>query len=124
MNKNFYILVLVVFGFLGIPNTTFSCGMNHSNKKSCKMEVSSNHETKDCCATKNCTNEKQNNSCGGKCGHSNCNIPLVHIAYFVPFLAQINSENFSFYQKKSKFFNYETTISSGFNSLWLIPKIS
>ncbi len=120
MNKNFYILLLVVFGFLGIPNTAFACGIDHSNKK----EVSSNQETKDCCATKNCKNDKKNSSCGGKCGHSNCNISSIHTAYFIPYLTEVNSENFFFYQKKSKFFNYETNISSGFNSIWLIPKIS
>ena len=124
MNKNFYILALIVFGFLGIPNTTFACRINHSNNKSYKKEVSSNQGTKDCCTTKNCTNDKKNSSCGGKCGHSNCNIPSIQTAYFIPFLTEVNSENFFFYSKKLKFFNYETPISSGFNSLWLIPKIS
>ncbi len=123
MNKNFYIVLLVVFGFLGTPNTAFSCGLNHSDKKSCKKEVSSKQKIKDCCTTKNCTNDEES-SCGGKCGHSNCNIPTAQTAYFVPNLIQINAVPFSLYEEKSKFFNHETNISSGLNSIWLIPKIS
>jgi hypothetical protein len=37
---------------------------------------------------------------------------------------KFNSNLFNFASEKQKFHNYETSISSGFNSLWLIPKIS
>jgi hypothetical protein len=34
-----------------------------------------------------------------------------------------NRNVFNFISEKQNFYNSETSISSGFNSLWLIPKI-
>jgi hypothetical protein len=40
------------------------------------------------------------------------------------FEIQFNNSNFAFSEKKSNYFNSEDNLSSGFSSLWLIPKIS
>ncbi|PWA10115.1 hypothetical protein [Flavobacterium laiguense] len=123
MNKKIYILVLAVFGFLMIPSAVFACGNKHSNKVFCKKEVSSKQDAKDCCDSHNNQNGKRHDGCGGKCGHSNCNIPSVQIAVIAPFVAEINTKALFFYTKKGGFDDLKTTISSGFQSLWLIPKI-
>jgi hypothetical protein len=123
MNKKIYILLLAVFGFLWMPSVAFACGNNYSDNGSCKKEVSSKQETKHCCDTHNNANGKRHHGCGGKCGHSNCNIPVVQIAVFAPFVAEINTKVLSFYTEKENFNDLKTTISSGFQSIWLIPKI-
>lgn len=107
-----------------IPSAVFACGNNNSETISCKKEVSSKQETKDCCNAAKKTNGKSHNSCGGKCGHSNCNMPIVQVAFFVSFTTEIDTKNLFYCLKKDEFFNLETVISSGFQSLWLIPKIS
>jgi hypothetical protein len=123
MNKKIYILIFAVFGFLMIPSTVFACGDNYSKKAACKKEVSSKQETNDCCDSHNNENGKRHHGCGGKCGHSNCNIPSVQIAIFVPFITEINAKTLFSYREKGNFNDLKTTLSSGFQSLWLIPKI-
>lgn len=107
-----------------VPNTVFACGDTYSKKAACKKETASKQETKDCCGSHNNENGKRRQDCGGKCGHSNCNIPSVQIAVIVPFTAEINTKALFFHTKKGGFDDLETTISSGFQSLWLIPKIA
>lgn len=124
MIKKFYIVLLIVIGFSLIPNSAFACKKNHSMKVSCKKEVSSKMENNSCCKTTGNSKGKQHNGCGGKCGHTNCNIPAVQIGFFVPFVTEMNIETLLFYTKKEKYFNLENSISSGFQSLWLIPKIA
>jgi hypothetical protein len=124
MNKKIYILVFAVFGFLMIPNTAFACGDTYSKKAACKKETTSKPEKKDCCGSHNNENGKRSQDCGGKCGHSNCNVPSVQIAIIVPFISEINTKALFFYTKKGGFDDLKTTISSGFQSLWLIPKIT
>ena len=119
MNR-FYILVLVLFGFLLMPSNTFACG-NKSEKQSCKKESTSKSEKKSCCDNK----DKSEKGCGGKCGHSKCGCPSSIITA-LNFSGEIHFKNNSldFISEKQKFSNSETFISSGFYSLWLIPKIS
>jgi hypothetical protein len=123
MSKKSFIIVFVVLGFIMMPSTVFACGNNYSKKTSCTKEVSSKPKEKDCCDSHNNKNSKQHSGCSGKCGHSNCNIPLVQVAIFTPITAKINTMAFFFYIEKGNFNVLETTISSGFQSLWLIPKI-
>jgi hypothetical protein len=123
MNKKIYILLFTVFGFLVMPSVVFACGNNYSKTVSCKKEVSSKQETKDCCDSHANENGKRHHGCGGKCGHSNCNIPSAQIAVIAPFIAEINAKTLFSYREKGDFNDLKTTISSGFQSLWLIPKI-
>lgn len=115
--------MIAVLGFLVMPNTAFACKKNNSDKAACSKEVSSKMEKKDCCDSQNNNNGKRHQGCGGKCGHSNCNIPVVQIAFFVRFETEINTNALFFYTEKGHFNDLKTTISSGFQSVWLIPKI-
>lgn len=118
MNK-FHILVMVILGFLLMPTSTFACG-SHSNKNSCNKETSSNKDKMDCCKN---NNHSKNKGCDGKCGNSNC-VTSSNTSFNIVFSEvkfQIN--NFDLSEKKQNYFNSEANISSGFTSLWLIPKI-
>nr|WP_315143465.1 hypothetical protein [uncultured Flavobacterium sp.] len=121
MNK-FHIFVLVLFGFLLMPNNSFGCE-NNSAKQTSSKETSSKMEKEDCCKNDNHSKNKKGEGCNGKCGHSNCVTTSTQFSV-VFFEIQFNNSNFAFSEKKSNYFNSEDNLSSGFSSLWLIPKIS
>ncbi len=127
MTKKLHIvLLLAAIGFFLIPSLSYSCEIK-SKKSCCNKEMSSsNNEKMECCKNSNHAKEKgkdHDSSCNGKCGHSNCTTSSIQfcVAFFE---IKFNHNNFSFSEKKSNYFNSETNISSGFSSIWLIPKIS
>lgn len=123
MNK-FHIFVLVLFGFLLMPNNSFACE-NNSSKHSAAKETSSRMDNDDCCKNDSHSKNKNHDGCGGKCNHSKCACATSCSSCTVAINElKFNSNLFNFASEKQKFHNYETSISSGFNSLWLIPKIS
>lgn len=120
--KRVYLLALVLLGFLLMPTATFACG-GQSEKNSCSKATSANSEKMDCCKKDSHSKNKSSQGCNGKCGHSNCvTSPTQFSAAF--FDIQFNTNDFAFLEKKQNYFNSKTNISSGFYSLWLIPKIS
>jgi hypothetical protein len=121
MNK-LHFLTIVLFGFLLMPSNTFACG-SHSEKSSCNKETSAKTEKMDCCKNDNHSKNKKGEGCSGKCGHSNCVTTSIQLN-LVFFEIQFKNNNFAFSEKKSNYFNSEDNLSSGFSSLWLIPKIS
>lgn len=119
MNK-FHIIVIIIFGFLLIPSTTLACGTK-AEKSCCKKETTSTTEKKDCC--KNKQSEDKDNSCGGKCGHSNCTSSSVNFSIISLYEIEFKNNIFDFSIEKPKFYHSETFVSSGFTSVWLPPKI-
>jgi len=103
-----------------VPTLSYACGTK-TEKSCCKKEISSKAEKKDCC--KNKQSKEQDNSCGGKCGHSNCTTSTVNFSIISFYEIEFKNNNFDFSTQKPKFYHSETFISSGFSSLWLIPKI-
>ena len=123
MNK-FHILLIVLFGFLSMPSNSFACE-NNSSKHSATKETSSKMEKDDCCKNDNHTKTKNHEGCGGKCNHSKCGCAIsCNSCTAAMNELKFNSNLFNFSSEKQNFNNYETNISSGFYSLWLIPKIS
>lgn len=122
MKKRLHIIIIILtLGFFLSPTLSYACG--NKTEKSCrKTETTSKTEKKDCC---NDNHSKNNdNSCGGKCGHRNCttstsvNFSIVSFNDF-----KFNNNNFDFSLEKQNFYYSKTNISSGFTSIWLIPKI-
>ena len=122
MNK-FHILVIVLFGFLLMPSNSFACG-NSSNKHSCKKEVSSKTDKEDCCKGDSHSKGKNSDGCAGKCGHSKCGCPATSNGFTIVYEIKFKNNTFDFSSEKQKNSHSETFISSGFYSIWLIPKIS
>ena len=122
MNK-FHILAIILFGFLLMPNGVFAFKMN-SSKHSLVKEFSSKMCNGDCCKKDGHSKSKNHEGCDGKCNHSKC--ACASSCNTCISITEWNSFNnrFNFSSSKQNFYDYETTISSGFNSLWLIPKIS
>lgn len=123
MNK-FHIILIVLFGYLLMPASAFACE-NNSSKHSSQKEISSKTCDEDCCKKDGHSKTKNHEGCGGKCKNSKCGCVTSCNSSTVAFSElNFNSNLFNFASEKQKFHNYETSISSGFNSLWLIPKIS
>jgi hypothetical protein len=120
--KNFHFLVILLLGFFLIPSHSFACE-NKSEKHSSKTEMSSKIEKKDCCDTNSHSKGKNHNSCGGKCKHSKCICTASCSGFSAFFSVALKLNYYDFSNEKQKFHSSETSISSGFFSLWLIPKI-
>lgn len=120
--KRVRIIVLIMLGFFLMPTLAFACG-GHSKKNACCKENVANSEKTDCCKNEKKSKNKNQEGCNGKCGHSNC--VVTSIKFNVVFLEiKFKNNNFDFSEIKQNYFNSETNLSSGFYSLWLIPKIS
>ena len=110
---------MLMLGFF-VPTSTYACGTK-TEKSCCKKETSHKTENKDCCNGKH--TEDKNNSCGGKCGHSNCTTSPSVNSLISFYEIEFKNNSFDFFSEKSKFYHSKTFISSGFYSIWLIPKI-
>lgn len=122
MNK-IHIILIVLFGFLLMPNKTFACGSN-SEKNSCKKEISSTKKNNDCCKIdKNC-DKKSKKGCSGKCGHSKCGCPSSSNGFTLVYEINFKNNSLDFSTERKRHSYSETLTSSGFFTLWLIPKIS
>ena len=120
MNK-FHILAIVLFGFLLISISIFVCENNSAQHSSQKV-ISSKTCNSDCCKKDGHSKDKNHHACNGKCGHSNCVTSSTHFSV-LPSETRFQINNFSFSEKNQNYFNSETNLSSGFSSIWLIPKI-
>lgn len=128
MNK-FRILIILLFGSLLMPNGVFACEKNsvsHSSRK----EISSKMCNNNCCKKDNYLKNKNHDcckgkhKCNGKCGHSNC-VTTSSTQFGIVFHEmQFKNNDFVIYQKEQNYFKSNINLSSGFYSLWLIPKIS
>lgn len=118
--KKWHFILLVLFALSLMPNKAFACG---DSKKSCKKEMSDKKVEKNCCCTGDHTNDNHK-GCNGKCGHSSCVNPVVQIAASVPALITIHANRIAFSTEKPLFFYNQPRLSSGYYTIWLIPKIS
>lgn len=122
----YYFIFLVLLGIFIMPNDAIACGSD-KEKKTCNNEVSSaKKEKKRCCGNDNSKN-KDNKGCKGNCGHSKCGCSSTCPPASVSFLSETNFKlNMFGYSSigKVKFLYATPSISDGFYSLWLIPKIS
>lgn len=113
-----------MLGFLLMPSISFACG---SGKHSCKKEMSNaKTEKKSCCENDN-KSDNDHKGCEDNCGHSKCGCSSTCPSASVNFISEINFKvnNPNDYSINKVNFSYATpSISDGFYSIWLIPKIS
>jgi hypothetical protein len=101
-------------------NSAFACG----GKKPCKKEMSKTQE-KDCCGD-SCGNHENgsHNGCNGKCGHSSCVNLIVYTALNSISTFSIHPDRVVFSTEKASFYYTSSRLSTGYYTIWLIPKIS
>ena len=113
--------IILAIGFFLLPNLNFACA-SKITRDCCNKEIAIKSDKKDCCSSKNSKNK--NNSCDGKCGHSNCTTSSVSLNIILLNEIEFKNNNLDFSVERKNFYHSETFISSGFTSIWLIPKIS
>lgn len=118
MPRNFFILLMLLFGLFLVPNETIACAMKIENM-GCKKVSSS--ESKSCCKTHDNSSSKQNSGCTGKCNHSNTS-SIYHFGIIQPIPMDIKVN--LVWIEEQKFYYSKTTVSSGYCSIWVIPKIA
>lgn len=109
-----------------MPDNALACGVK-SSKKCCESEVScSKTEKNNCCCSDN-SNSGESKGCNGNYDNSLCGCASTFTNPTVSFLSEFNFEarNFNFATEgKVNFSNHSPSITAGFYSIWLIPKIS
>ena len=124
--KKIHIILLVLLGLFLMPGSAIACGKG-SEKSCCKKEISSTKKEKESCCDSDSSKEKDHKGCKGNCGNSKCGCSSTCPTSSVSFLSEINLKNnmFSYSSiEKVKFLYTTPSISDGFYSIWLIPKIS
>jgi hypothetical protein len=120
--KKFHIIILTItIGFFLMPSLSMACNMK-SQKSCCNKEMSSKDNAKDCCKKQQDSKDKHDGSCNGKCGHNNCTTSSVqfNLSFFE---IKFKNNNFYFSEKEQNYIHSQVNLSSGFSSIWLIPKI-
>lgn len=103
-----------------LPISGYGCE-SETNKSCCKKQKTEKAEKKYCC---NKHSEGKDNSCEGKCGHSNCTSSAsVNFSIISSYEINLKNNTYDFWEEKSKFYHLKTSLSSGFYSIWLTPKI-
>lgn len=124
--KKYRIILIVLLGIFLMPNSAMACGKG-SEKSSCKKEMSSTKKEKKSCCDSDNSKGKDHKGCKGNCGHSKCGCSSTCPTSSVSFLSETIFKNYMFSYssiEKVKFSYTIPSISDGFYSIWLIPKIS
>jgi len=123
--KKHHIILVVLLGIFFLPNSAVAC--SGGSKHSCEKEISSTKKEKKSCCDNDDSKDKDHKGCGGNCGHSKCGCSSTCPSSSVSFLSEINFKVTMFSYSsigKVKFLYATPSISDGFYSIWLIPKIS
>jgi hypothetical protein len=132
--KLFHLFCIVVLGIFLLPSISYACG-NVASAKTVKTENISKEPQNSCCKittktkkAKSCCDEQQSDSknkpCEGKCGHSKCSTTSSSSSMTFSSIYQFESKLIDLYSKETNFTFINYNLSSGYVSLWLIPKIS
>lgn len=122
MRKFHTLFLLFLLGLFLMPGVSYACETKTSNS-CCKKEMKAKPEEKGCCK-KSKESKEEEKGCGGKCGHSNCTASSMQFSILSLDEIEIKNNFFGFALEKPVFYHKETTISSGFYSVWLPPKIA
>lgn len=112
-----YILIFILLGFLFMPKQIYACAVKISlqEKSRCELNISKSIKKNQC---NSCGSKK----CPGKCNNPLCKCPASNLNPTLP-----DRHDFSFLTVEVfspvSFLTYESAVSKGFQSIWLIPKI-
>lgn len=109
-----------------MSNSGYACGKS-SQKMSCEKKTASKEETsdscqKDCCE-KSHDSKKDPHGCSGKCDHSSCTTTGLSFSLIAVNEFEFDNNLFNFSPEESISFYKTASISDGFTSIWLPPKI-
>jgi hypothetical protein len=116
--KNWHFILFLLFVFSLTPGKALACG-----KKMCKKEMSGTKKEKSCCGTGD-HSSNDHNGCNGKCGHSSCVNPVAPVFANIIMTIEIAAGRIESPIVKPQFTYIQPKLSSGYYTIWLIPKIS
>lgn len=105
-----------------MSNSGYACGKS-SEKNSCEKKVTSSHLCEKDCCKKSQDSKKDKGGCNRKCDHSSCTTTILQFSMITPNEFEFENNLFNFSPEKSISFYKTASISDGFTSIWLIPKI-
>ena len=121
--KKFHIILIVLLGIFMMPSNAIACGTT-KNVSSCGMEMTSKTKKKDCCDTTSHSKSKKEKGCTGKCGMGMCTSnSSVNTAIYSNYNFEVQETVFNFNTEKQTVEYITFSLSDGFTTIWLIPKI-
>ncbi|MDP5201251.1 hypothetical protein [Flavobacterium sp. DG2-3] len=111
-------MLFLTLSFFWNPGYSHACNSGHQKEISTKEE---NSCSKKCCEKKTSKQEKHN--CDGKCRHSGCTASALQFVILTSNDFDLQKDVFNFFLKNTISSYSNSTISSGFTSIWLKPKI-
>jgi hypothetical protein len=128
MNKK-CLIALVLFGFLLVSDQAWACGKKEPTKSCCSNNaaVEKNDSCCEASSDKTCCTSDTEKGCDGTCNHAGCNcaatcsVTPVSLVFYTGY--DYTLTNFPTF-KKGHFLYQIPSLSDGFTSIWLIPKIS
>lgn len=122
MKKKFFLLLLFVLGFLLMPGKAMACE-NKSLKSASHKETFSKNANEDSCCKSSYSKNKKYNCDGGKCTHTKCGCASSCSVFLSCTEISTSDAIIEIAFTTQKFPNLQTLVSTGYGSLWLIPKI-
>ncbi|RUT72438.1 hypothetical protein D0817_02195 [Flavobacterium cupreum] len=120
--KNFYFLAVLLLSIFLMPDNTFACGSKSKIAHSA-TEMSSATGKKDCCAAAAGHKNKKHHCCHNNCKDAKCICVPSATVFLVCNATALKAGNYDFCNENQKSNHPENSVSSGFSSLFLKPKI-
>lgn len=117
MTKKAFIVLILTLGFFLIPSINHACNSGHT-----KEIVTKDKST---CAKRCCEKDskKEKHNCTGKCCNSGCHTSTLQFSILTSNDFDLQNDLFNFSLKNAVSYYNGATISDGFTSIWLRPKI-
>lgn len=109
-----------------MSGTSYACGKS-SEKMACEKKAGSSDNSsescqKDCCK-KEGASKNDEHGCNRKCDHSGCTTAGLQFSWMTTNEFEFQSNLFNFSLEKTTPYYKNISISDGFTSIWLPPKI-
>ncbi|MTH17214.1 hypothetical protein GKZ88_16690 [Flavobacterium sp. LC2016-01] len=107
-----------------MSTASYACGKS-SEKSSCEKKAASSEKDSHACLKDCCKKDSHSKKgCSGKCDHAGCTISGLQLSLVIQNEMELNNNTFNLTFKKPIGYYKNSTISDGFTSIWLIPKIN
>ncbi|NHN24657.1 hypothetical protein FIA58_003125 [Flavobacterium jejuense] len=120
MKHPFYIVILIIIGFLINPTESYGCSKKKfdTEKTCCSSQNDLNFHKKEC------SDKEEQKSCDGSCNSSNCNFSPIYSSIITEEIVSIFQKNEIILTSASNFFYLEKNTSLNYFAIWSPPKIS
>jgi hypothetical protein len=127
LSKKIHILFfLFALGLFLLPSSSYACG-NTTAKTSCEKKVTSKEKKttsdQNCCSSNHNGDHTHQHGCNGKCDPSGCTTSTLHFSLLSANEFEFQNNAFNFSVENPIPYYKNLSISDGYTSIWLPPKI-